>query len=143
MGILYFLDGKKEESKKAFEASQKAQIDPVKQDFNLGIFKILEGDYSGALNAMGTRSCDYSVALSQLLDKQYAAAKSTIDCVQPKDAKAFYLAAVIGARQNVENEVINNLREAINLDKSNILQAKKDAEFKKFNNNPSFLNLMK
>ncbi|MDR0206373.1 MAG: hypothetical protein LBI45_03840 [Bacteroidales bacterium] len=143
MGILYFLDGKKEESKKAFESSQKAQVDPVKQDFNLGIFKILEGDYSGALNSMGTRSCEYSVALSQLLNKEYGAAKSTIDCVQPKDAKAFYLAAVIGARQNVENDVINNLREAINLDNSYILQAKKDAEFKKFKNNPSFLNLMK
>jgi len=143
MGILYFLDGKKEESKKAFESSQKAQVDPIKQDFNLGIFKILEGDYSGALNSMGTRSCDYSVALSQLLNKNYAAAKSTIDCVQPKDAKAFYLAAVIGARQGVENDVINNLREAIKLDKSYILQAKKDAEFKKFKNNPSFLNLMK
>jgi len=143
MGILYFLDGKKEESKKAFESSQKAQVDPIKQDFNLGIFKILEGDYSGALNSMGTRSCDYSVALSQLLNKNYAAAKSTIDCVQPKDAKAYYLAAVIGARQGVENDVIDNLREAINLDKSYILQAKKDAEFKKFKNNPSFLNLMK
>jgi len=143
MGILYFLDGKKEESKKAFESSQKAQVEPVKQDFNLGIFKILEGDYSGALNSMGTRSCDYAVALSQLLNKDYKSAKSTIDCVQPKDAKAFYLAAVIGARQNVENDVISNLKEAINLDKSYILQAKKDAEFKKFKNNPSFLNLMK
>jgi Flp pilus assembly protein TadD len=143
MGILYFLDGKREESKKAFEASQKAQIEPVKQDFNLGIFKILEGDYSGALNAMGNRSCDYTVALSQLLNKDYAAAKSTIDCVQPKDAKAFYLAAVIGARQNIENDVISNLLNAIELDNSYVLQAKKDAEFKRFKNNPSFINLLR
>jgi outer membrane protein OmpA-like peptidoglycan-associated protein len=143
MGILYFLDGKRDESKKAFEASQKAQIEPIKQDFNLGLFKILEGDYSGALNAMGSRSCDYAVALSQLLSKDYFAAKSTIDCVQPKDAKAFYLAAIIGARQNIENDVISNLKEAIELDKTYILQAKKDAEFKKFKNNPSFLNLVR
>jgi Flp pilus assembly protein TadD len=141
LGILYFLDGKNAEAKKAFESSQKAQIEPVKQDFNLGIFKILEGDYSGALNAMGNRSCDYSVALSQLLNKDYSAAKSTIDCVQPKDDKAYYLAAVIGARQNIENDVISNLEKAIELNKSYILQAKKDAEFKKFKNNPGFQNL--
>jgi len=143
MGIYYFLNGKKDESKKAFEASQKAQIEPVNQDYNLGIFKILEGNYSEAQQALGNRICDYSVALTQLLKKDYAAAKSTIDCVHPKDAKAYYLAAIIGARQNNENEVFNNLKQAIELDETYIMQAKKDSEFKKFKNNSNFLNLLK
>jgi outer membrane protein OmpA-like peptidoglycan-associated protein len=143
MGILHFLNGKQNEARKAFEASQKAQIEPVKQDYNLGLFKILDGDYAGAQQAMGNRSCDYSVALTQLLTKDYAAAKTTLDCVQPKDAKAYYLTAIIGARQNKENEVISNLSKAIELDHSYKAQALKDAEFKKFKKNAAFLNLVR
>jgi len=143
LGIAYFLEGKKDDAKKTFEAAQKAQKQPIKQDFNLGMFKILDGNYAEAQQSMGNRSCDYSVALTQLLNKDYAAAKSTIDCVQPKDAKAYYLAAVIGARQKNENDVINNLSQAIQIDKSYILEAKKDAEFKHFKTKPAFLNLFK
>ena len=143
MGILYFLDGKKDEAKKAFETAQKAQLEPVKQDYNLGLFKILDGDYSGAQQAMGNRSCDYGTALIQLLQKDYSTAKSTIDCVQPKDGKSYYLAAVIGARQNIENDVINNLQQAIQWDKNYAKEALKDAEFKKFKKNPSFLNIVR
>ena len=138
LGILNFLNGKIWEAKKSFEDSQKAQINPVKQNYNLGLFKTLEGDYDGVLQATASRSCDYSVALAQLLKKDYATAKSTINCVQPKDAKAYYLAAIIGARQNIETDVINNLSKAIELDKSYIFEAQKDAEFKKFKNNPNF-----
>jgi outer membrane protein OmpA-like peptidoglycan-associated protein len=143
MGVLLFLQGKKSEAKTAFENAQKAQVEPVKQDYNLGVFKILDGDYTGALQAMGNRSCDYAVALAQFLNKNYAAAKSGIDCVQPKDAKAFYLAAVIDARQNNENEVITNLSKAIELDGAYKAEAKKDAEFKNLKNNSNFQNLVK
>jgi len=142
-GIFYFLTGQKDEAKKSFEASQKAQIEPVRQDYNLGLFKILDGAYGSAIQAMGTRSCDYAVALAQLLNKDYVAAKSSIDCVQPKDAKAFYLTAIIGARLNNETEVISNLSKAIALDGDYKAQAKKDAEFKKFRNNPIFQNLIR
>jgi len=143
MGILYFLEGKKDEARKTFEASQKAQVEPVKQSYNLGLFKILDGDFAGAIQAMGNRSCDYGVALAQFMLRDFAAAKSNLDCVQPKDAKAFYLAAVIGARQNNENDVINNLQKAIELDNTYRTEAKKDAEFKKFRNNANFQNLVR
>ena len=143
MAIYYFLIGQQNEAKKSFEASQRAQLESVKQDYNLGLFKILDGDFGGAIQAMGNRSCDYGVALAQLLNKDYAAAKSSIDCVQPKDAKAFYLAAIISARQNNESDVMSNLTKAIELDNSYKAEAKKDAEFKKFKNNANFLNLVK
>jgi outer membrane protein OmpA-like peptidoglycan-associated protein len=143
MGILYFLNGKKTEAKKSFEDAQKAQKEPIPQNYNLGLFKILDGNYEDAAQSMGNRSCDYGVALSQLLSKNYSAAKEAIDCVQPKDAKAYYLAAVIGARQNNENDVINNLVKAIELDNTYKVEAKKDAEFKRIKNNPLFQNLVK
>jgi len=142
-GILYFLEGKKEEAKKSFEASQKAQVEPVKQDYNLGFFKIIDGDYSGAIQAMGNRSCDYNVALAHLLNRDYVAAKTAIDCVQPKDAKAFYLVAIINARQNNEDGVIGSLQRAIELDNRYKTEAKQDAEFKRVRNNPNFQTLLK
>jgi len=143
MAVLYFLEGKKDEARKAFEASQKAQIEPVTQSYNLGLFKILDGDFPGALQAMGNRSCDYGVALAQFMMRDFAAAKTNIECVQPKDAKAFYLAAVIAARLNNNNEVISNLSKAIELDKNLIADAKTDAEFKRVRNNPDFQKLLK
>ena len=142
MGILYFLEGKKDEARSAFEASQKAQTESVKQSYNLGLFKILDGDFAGALQAMGNRSCDYGVALAQLMMKDYSAAKTNIECVQPKDAKAFYLAAVIAARLNNENDVITNLSKAIELGGVNVIaDVQKDAEFKRVKNNPNFQKL--
>jgi hypothetical protein len=83
------------------------------------------------------------VALAQLLSRDYAAAKTSISCVQPKDAKAFYLAAIIGARMNNENDVISNLREAIQLDRNYAKEALNDAEFKRFVNNAAFQNLVR
>jgi hypothetical protein len=108
----------------------------------LGLFKILDGDFAGALQAMGNRSCDYGVALAQLMMKDYSAAKTNIECVQPKDAKAFYLAAVIAARLNNENDVITNLSKAIELGGVNVIaDVQKDAEFKRVKNNPNFQKL--
>jgi outer membrane protein OmpA-like peptidoglycan-associated protein len=143
MGILFFLEEKKAEAKTAFESSQRAQVEPVKQDYNLGLFKILDGDFAGALQAMGNRSCDYGVALAQFMQRDFATAKSNLDCVQPKDAKAFYLAAIIGARQNNENDVMSNLQRAIELDSAYKAEAKRDAEFKNFRNNANFQNLVR
>jgi len=142
MGILYFLDGKKEEAKKAFQSSQKAQIEPVTQSYNLGLYKILDGDYAGAIEAMGNRSCDYGVALAQLLSKNYSAAKTSLECLQPKDAKAYYLLAIISARQNNVKEMLSHLAQAIEWDNSYKKEAFKDPEFKKFRNNPDFKNLV-
>jgi len=143
MGVLYFLEGNRDEALQAFEAAQKAQIEATGQDYNLGLFKILAGNYMEAVQSMGNRSCDYGVALAQLLLKRYDEAKTNINCVQPKDAKAFYLAAIIEARQNNENDVISNLRQAIELDNAYKTEAGKDAEFKKLKNNADFRNLVR
>jgi len=143
MGVLYFLEGKRDEAVKAFEAAQKAQLEATRQDYNLGLFKILAGNYIEAIQSMGNRSCDYGVALAQLLLRNYDEAKSSINCVQPKDAKAFYLAAIISARQNNEDGVISNLQRAIEMDNAYKAEARKDAEFKRFRNNANFQNLVK
>ena len=49
------------------------------------------------------------------------------------DATTYYLKAVLGARTNNENAVMNNLRQAVKLDQSLLKRAQNDMEFAKFN----------
>jgi len=140
--ILNFLTGDKNTAKANFEKSASATLLPVKQDYNLGVFKIQAGDYAAAKQMMGNRSCDYGMALAQLLQKDYGAAKTSLDCITPKDAKAFYLTAVLAARTNAEQDVYTNLKKAIELNSAYKATAKKDAEFKKYKKNEQFKNIV-
>lgn len=135
--ILYVLQGDKNAAKENFEKSASASVLPVKQDFNLGVFKIVEGDYTSAKSMMNNRSCEYSVALLQLLNKDYGAAKQTLECA-PKDAKTYYLMAVLAARTQSEQDVYNYLDKAVSIDGTYKATAKKDAEFKKYKKSEQF-----
>ena len=92
---------------------------------------------------MNNKNCDYNMALVQLLEKNYTAAKTSLDCIQNKYAKVYYLQAVLAARTNNANDVIANLKEAIARDASYKATAKKDAEFKKFRKSSEFQALIK
>jgi hypothetical protein len=140
--IAQFLGGDVKTARATFEKSAKASVNPVKQDYNLGLFKILDGDYTGAKQAMGNRSCDYGIALAQILSRDYAAAKATLDCINPKDAKAYYLLAVVAARTSAEQDVYKNLDLAIKADATLKAKAKKDAEFKKYKKTEQFLKIV-
>ncbi|MDD3645123.1 MAG: hypothetical protein PHR19_06300 [Bacteroidales bacterium] len=143
MAITHFLSGDVQSARNTFQKSAKATVHPVKQDYNLGMFKILDGDYAAAQEAMGNRSCDYSVALAQLLAKNYGAAKSNLDCINPKNAEVYYLLAVVAARTQVEQDVYKNLELAVQQDPTLKAKAKKDAEFKRYKNNERFINIVK
>ena len=142
MAIADFLGGDLQNAKNNFVRSEKASLNPVKQDYNLGLFKIIEGDYTGAKQSMGNRSCDYSMALAQILSKDYAAAKATLECITPKDAKVYYLLAVVAARTNAEQDVYKNLDAAIKADATMKAKAKKDAEFKKYKKTEQFIKMV-
>ena len=103
----------------------------------------MDGNYSQAAQQLSTRSCDYNTALIQLLQKDYNAAKTTLDCIENVDAKTAYLKAVLAARMKDENGVYSNLSTAIQLDPSYKKTAKKDAEFKKYKGTETFKNLVK
>ena len=142
MAIAQFLTGDIAGARTNFEKSAKAAVNPVKQDYNLGLFKIIDGDYAGAKTAMGGRSCDYGMALAQLLSKDYAAAKATLECITPKNAKVYYLLAVVAARTSVEQDVYKNLDAALQADPTLKAKAKKDAEFKKYKKTEQFKKLV-
>ncbi|NLJ82730.1 MAG: hypothetical protein GX330_06360 [Bacteroidales bacterium] len=139
-GIISFLDGDIEKAKEYFEASKKAGFD---QSYNLGVVYMKIGDYTAAINNFSTSKCDYNVALNQLLSKDYTAAKATIDCIQNKTAKDYYLLAIISARTNDTNILYKSLVEACKLDPELKKQALKDIEFRNYKNNAAFKDALK
>lgn len=143
LAIAEFFGGDKDKAKEDFEKSQKASVNPVNQDYAMGMFSILNGDYSKAAQLMNNRSCDYNTALVQLLNKDYTAAKATLDCIQNIDAKTAYLKAVLAARMKDETNVYANLRTAVEKDPAYKKTAKRDAEFKKYRHNDEFKNIVK
>ena len=143
MAIADYLTGDLAAAQANFEASANASVQPVNQNYNTGALSILNGDYSKAAQLMGNQSCDYNTALVQLLQKDYNAAKATLDCITDVDAKTAYLKAVLAARMKVEEDVYSNLTTAINLDPSLKKTAKRDAEFKRYRHSDRFKQLVK
>lgn len=137
------LSGDLASAKVKFEQSQKAAVEPVNQNYNLGMYKILDGDYAGAQQMMNNKNCDYNMALVQVLNKEYTAAKATLDCIPNKDAQCYYLMAVLAARTNNETEVYNNLRIAVEKNAAYKAKAAKDAEFKKYKKSNTFQEIVK
>ena len=98
----------------------------------LGVYYMKQGDYNSAIRAFGD-SKTYNAALAQILNKDYSKAKNTLSGVVHPNATTFYITAILGARTNNEKMVMNNLRQAIKLDKSLAAKAQNDLEFAKFN----------
>lgn len=140
LGIIALIKGDFDAAKNYFDASQNAGFN---QDYNLGIVNIKTGNYTEAAKAFSSTKCNYNVALNQLLSKDYTAAKATLDCIQQKTAKDYYLLAIIGARTNDTNVLYKNLSKACELNSDLKTQALKDLEFKNFKENAAFKDAVK
>ncbi len=98
----------------------------------LGVFYLTQGDLAKAVRSFGDSKTN-NAALAQILSQDYSAAKATLAGIKTPDAITYYLSAILGARTNNENMVLNNLRQAVKLDKSLLNRAKADLEFAKYN----------
>lgn len=97
----------------------------------MACLNIAKGSYQqAASSANGVKS--NSAALAQILNKDYAAAKSTLNGVQNADAYTSYLKAVVAARTNDAAGVNSNLKDAVSKDASLKARAAKDLEFASF-----------
>lgn len=143
MAIAKYLQGDKAAAMQDFAAAEKASVNPIEESYNLAMNQIQSGDYSAALKAMNNKSCDYNTALVQMLNKDYAAAAKTLDCVAQRDAKTYYLRAILAARMKDEAKVYSNLTECVKLDASYKKKAKKDAEFRKYKRTAQFEEIVK
>lgn len=88
-------------------------------------------------------ACDYNTALKQLLDKNYTGCQNTLDCITLKDAKTYYLAAVLAARTKNEEQLYTNLSKAVVLEPSFKITALRDAEFKMYRDTEKFKETIK
>lgn len=97
-----------------------------------GVYYLSQGDIQKALRAFGEVKTNNS-ALAHILAKDYTGARDVLAAISTPDATTYYLSAVLGARTNNQNMVINNLRQAIKLDKSLLQRAQQDLEFASYN----------
>lgn len=95
----------------------------------LGNLYTAKGNYAqAAQNLSGAKT--NGAALAQILNKDYNAAKNTLDEVKNPDAITSYLKAIVAARTNQNSTAMANLRDAIAKDPSLKSYAAKDLEFK-------------
>ncbi|MCL2413924.1 MAG: hypothetical protein FWC94_01555 [Bacteroidales bacterium] len=106
---------------------------------NLGKILIKEGDYNGAVAAFGNRPGDLNLALAQILSGDLPGASQTLAAAQASP-KAFYLRAIVAARQNNVNGVVSNLRQTSAAFRT---QARTDVEFRNFRENADFQNAVR
>lgn len=110
--------------------------------YNKGIVLIKKADYSGAVSAFGG-SCSFNAALAKVLNGDNSGATKAIDCSDDKaTCMGYYLKAVIGARNDDSDMVLNNLRAAIEKNADLKAMAKTDLEFAKFFENDTFKSIV-
>ncbi|MHC1732825.1 MAG: tetratricopeptide repeat protein [Bacteroidales bacterium] len=111
--------------------------------FGLGTIAIIEGKYDQAVNMLGDKPT-MNLALAQLLKGDLTKAKATMDAVPPcKCGAPSYLKAVIAARQDNKDAVLNGLREAIGYNSDWKNYAMTDLEFSKYFTDDAFIAVTK
>lgn len=136
LGVIAMIDRDFTSAKSYIESSQK---NGVNQNYNLGFFAIKEGDYAKAISLFGNKTCDYNVALAQLLSANLSAAAQNLDCMKNKTAASHYLAAIVASRSGNKASMLTNLKKACEMDASYKAQAKDDREFMKHFSHGEFL----
>lgn len=135
LGVLHTAKGDYDKGEKQF---LKAQSLGVNVNYNLGVVEIDKGNYEKALSLFGNTTCDYNVALAQILMGKYAKAENNLKCAEGCKASISYLMAVIGARTNNASMLYENLINAIKVYDGFKNIAKEDREFLNFENTPDF-----
>ncbi len=109
--------------------------------YNLGTVKIIQGKYSDAISYFGNQ-VEINAALAKLLAKQNDAALSTLNSVKSDDALVYYLKAVVGARTQNTELLMNHLRTACSKSAELKANAKKDIEFGKYFQDNTFKSIV-
>jgi tetratricopeptide (TPR) repeat protein len=124
---------------KAAETYKSIATASPESKYGLGVIAITEGRYDDAVNLLGTEPC-FNVALAHLLKKDANKAKITLDSMKEmcKCGAPSYLKAVVGARLDDRDYMLNGLREAAGFDAKWKAYAKTDLELAKYWNDDTF-----
>jgi len=107
--------------------------------WGLGVIAITKGEYDQAVNFFGSEP-SFNLALAQLLKGDANKAKATLDAMKEmcKCGKPSYLKAVVGARLDNRDYMLNGLREAVGFNADWKAYAKTDLELAKYWNDDTF-----
>ncbi len=108
----------------------------------MGTYYTMKGDYAAAKKSYGAAATN-NAALQQILDEDYASARKTLAAVKEPNATTAYLQAIVGARTNDRDAVYAGLRNAIAKDASLKAKAQSDIEFAKYQEDETFLSIVK
>lgn len=108
----------------------------------LGNLYIAQGEY-GRAAALLKGSKTNSALLAQVLNKNYVAARETLEEMENPDAMTYYIKAVLGARTSNVAFVYDGLKKAVELDPSLAKKAIGDLEFAKYVKDSTFCNILK
>ena len=98
-----------------------------------GALNIARGNYSQADRDLSNVNTN-SAALAQIMNKNYAAARSTLANVKEQNAVTSYLKAVLAARVGDSASLSSSLKDAVAKDPSLAKRALNDVEFQKYSN---------
>lgn len=108
----------------------------------LGNLYIAQGDYGRAASLLEDTNTN-SALLAQLLNKNYRAARRTLEKIKNPDATTYYIQAILGARTQNVAFVYDGLRNAISLDPALATKATGDLEFTKYINDDTFQSIIR
>ena len=126
LGLLALRDGDVAKAEQLISAATGAEGLPE----ILGNLYLAKGNYAQAEQTFGEIASN-SAALAQILNKNYAAAASTLRSVKNADAMTAYLRAILAARTGNRTEAADALREALAKDANLATYADRDLEFTK------------
>jgi Tfp pilus assembly protein PilF len=136
LGLTALVNGNKQKAEQYFgNAAGVSGLDNAR-----GYLAVLNGNYAQADQAFSVAS--NNAAIAQILVKDYSKASSTLNAVENPNATTYYLKAIVGARTNNLNEIVDNLKESITLDSAKAAQALNDLEFVKYITNSKFLSVV-
>ncbi|MCQ2326393.1 MAG: hypothetical protein MJZ71_02405 [Bacteroidales bacterium] len=127
----------------AAEYIEKATADGNEQSSaNAAIVAIQQGNYEKAAELLEDRKCTYNLALVQLLSGNTGNAIRTLDCCVDQTAEVNYLKAVCYARLDDVPGLVKNLKLACEQEPAYKYQAKNDVEFKRYQSQIEFQNIV-
>ena len=108
----------------------------------LGTLYTMKGDYKNASKSFGS-AVSNNAAIQQILNGDYATARTTLNSVKNPNSTTYYMQAVVGARTNDREAVLSNLKTAIAKDSGVKELVQNDIEFTAFAQDADFQALIK
>ncbi|MCR5456350.1 MAG: hypothetical protein K6F33_15330 [Bacteroidales bacterium] len=135
LGVVDLANNNPEKAKENF--SKARNIGCEEAGYNLGVMNIRDGEYEKAVANFGSNP-SFNKALAQVLAKNVSDASATIRSLNSQDAYVDYLKAIIDAKNNNEDGVMKNLKEACKKNPDLMDYAKFDVEFIRYFEQPNF-----